>query len=60
MSVGRTSFSTNSTILRPEISAAALRRESDAGMAAAPGSVMPNPSVTHAMVDAVPIVIQWP
>ena len=37
-----------------------MRRESTAGIAAPPVSVSPSPSVTQAMVEAVPIVMQWP
>ena len=36
------------------------RRESTAGIAAPPGSVSPSASVTQAIVEAVPIVMQWP
>ena len=35
-------------------------RESGAGMAAPPGSVKPSASTTQAMLDAVPMVMQWP
>ena len=51
---------TSSTIWRPAASATCARRESTAGIAAAPGSVSPSASVMHAIVDAVPIVMQWP
>ena len=44
----------------PLISAIARRRESGAGMAAQPGSVMPRASATEAMVLAVPMTVQWP
>ena len=40
--------------------ASALRRESAAGMAALVGSAMPSDSDMLAIVDAVPIVMQWP
>ena len=60
MSAGRMSRSTSSTIWRPAASATCARRESTAGIAAAPGSVSPSASVMHAIVDAVPIVWQWP
>ena len=60
MSVGRMSRSTSSTICRPAVSATWARRESTAGIAAAPGSVSPSASVMQAIVDAVPIVMQWP
>jgi hypothetical protein len=49
-----------STARRPAISAIASRRESDAGIAALPGSVMPSASTTDAIVDAVPMTMQWP
>ena len=45
---------------RPAASATCARRASTAGIAAAPGSVSPSASVTQAIVDAVPIVMQWP
>jgi len=57
---GFRSRSTSSTICRPADSATCARRESTAGIAAAPGSVSPSASVTHAIVEAVPIVMQWP
>jgi hypothetical protein len=60
MSAGFTSRSTSSTIFRPAASATCARRESTAGIAAAPGSVNPSASVTQAMVEAVPMVMQWP
>ena len=60
MSDGRMSRATSSTIWRPAASATCERRESTAGIAAAPGSVRPSASVTHAIVEAVPIVMQWP
>ena len=42
--------------------AAAIRGapESAAGIDAAPGSVMPSASAAEVIVDAVPIVMQWP
>src|SRR5437899_12990818 len=49
-----------STARRPAISAIASRRESDAGIAALPGKVMPRASTTDAMVEAVPMTMQWP
>jgi hypothetical protein len=49
-----------STARRPESSASAIRRESGAGIAALPGSVMPSASAIEAMVEAVPITMQWP
>ena len=35
-------------------------RESAAGIEAAPGNVMPSASAALVMVEAVPIVMQWP
>ena len=49
-----------STARRPLISASTSRRESGAGMAALFGSVMPSVSAIAAIVDAVPITMQWP
>jgi hypothetical protein len=49
-----------STARRPASSAIASRRESAAGMAALPGRVMPRASAMEAIVDAVPITMQWP
>src|SRR5262249_50371252 len=49
-----------STARRPESSASANRRESDAGMAALPESVMPSASAIEAIVDAGPITMQGP
>ena len=37
-----------------------LRRASTAGMAALPGMPTPSASIMEAMVEAVPIVMQWP
>ena len=45
---------------RRPASAAAARRASTAGIAALPGSDMPSASTTAAMVEAVPISLQWP
>ena len=56
----RWSCSTMATIRRPAACASAYRRESTAGTAAAPGSCTPRASVTQAIVEAVPIVMQWP
>ena len=50
----------SSTARRPESSASARRRESGAGIAAPPGSVMPRASAIAAIVDAVPMTMQWP
>jgi hypothetical protein len=60
ISVGFKSRSTSSTTFRPAASATWPRRASTAGIAAAPGRVRPSASVTHAIVEAVPIVMQWP
>ena len=57
---GRRSSRTISTMRRPLSSAKAMRRESGAGMAADPGSDMPSASATMAIVDAVPMTVQWP
>ena len=51
---------TISTILLPESWAITFFLASTAGMAAAPGNVNPNASTMQAIVDAVPIVMQWP
>ena len=45
---------------RPAIRARTFRRESTAGIAAFVGSPMPSASTIDAIVDAVPIVMQWP
>ena len=58
MSDGRMPRCASSTICRPAYSATCARRESTAGIAAAPGGVKPSASVTHAIVEAVPIVMQ--
>src|SRR5947199_211545 len=50
----------SSTARRPLSSASARRRESGAGIAALPGSVMPRASAIEAIVDAVPMTMQWP
>src|SRR5882672_2225495 len=49
-----------STARRPASSACASRRESGAGMAALPGNVIPSASAIEAIVEAVPITMQWP
>ena len=49
-----------STIRRPAASARRRRRESGAGMAAMPGSVMPRASVIAAIVLAVPMTMHVP
>ena len=49
-----------STMRRPVSVAMRAWRESAAGIDAAPGSVKPSASAAEVMVDAVPIVMQWP
>ena len=49
-----------STARRPDDSASASRRESGAGMAALPGRATPSASAIEAIVEAVPITMQWP
>ena len=57
----RVSFSfTISTMRRPAARATTLRRASTAGIAALPGMPTPSDSTIDAMVDAVPMVMQWP
>ena len=56
----RRSSRTISTMRRPVSRASTLRRESTAGIAALVGSAMPSASTIDAIVDAVPIVMQWP
>ena len=51
---------TISTMRRPVSWAKVLRRASTAGMAALPGKLMPSASTMLAMVEAVPMVMQWP
>ena len=58
--LGRRSCATISTASRPVSWACSSSRLSGAGVPAIPGSVIPSASVTHAMVEAVPIVLQWP
>ncbi len=60
MRLGRRSSATISTIRFPVASASARRRESGAGIAALPGSVMPRDSAIEAIVDAVPMTMQCP
>ena len=57
---GRRSRSIISTICDPAASASWARRESTAGIAALPGRAMPSASPMAAIVDAVPITMQWP
>src|SRR5204862_6483349 len=49
-----------STARRPDSSASAILRESEAGIAALPERVMPSASASEAIVDAVPITVQRP
>ncbi len=55
----RSSF-TISTMRRPAMRAITLRRASTAGKAALPGRPTPSASTIEAIVDAVPITMQWP
>ena len=48
------------TMRRPVDSAHASRRESGAGMLAAPGNIIPMTSTRLVMVEAVPIVLHVP
>jgi len=57
---GRRSSRAISTIRRPAASARRRRRESGAGMAAMPGSVIPRASVIAAIVLAVPMTMHVP
>jgi len=57
---GRRSFQTMSTIRLPESVAICACRESGAGIDAAPARVKPSTSAALVIVDAVPIVMQWP
>ena len=56
----RRSSRTISTMRRPAIRASTLRRESTAGIAALVGRPIPSASTIDAIVDAVPMVMQWP
>src|SRR5690348_13483221 len=60
MSEGLRSSQTISTILRPLAEAMRLWEAWTAGMDAAPLRVMPRASAKLVMVEAVPIVMQWP
>ena len=60
MSDGRTPSRTSSTMRLPARWARFLRRTSEAGMAAPAGKVSPRVSTMQAMVEAVPMVMQWP
>ena len=57
---GQRFFQTISTIHRPVAVAILECSESIAGMEEAPGSVSPSVSAIAVMVDAVPMVMQWP
>src|SRR4029078_11174884 len=57
---GRRSSHTMSTIRLPDSYALTARSLCGAGMAAEPGSDMPSTSASEFIVDAVPIVLQWP
>ena len=48
------------TMRRPVSWASTPRRESTAGIAAFPGSDSPSDSTMQAIVEAVPMVMQWP
>ncbi len=57
---GRRSSIARLTMRWPACWAVSRRRESAAGQAADPGSCMPSASAMHAIVEAVPMVMQWP
>ena len=57
---GRTPSAASVTIRCPACMAVSSRRESAPGQAADPGSCMPRVSARQAIVDAVPMVMQWP
>ena len=57
---GVLSCQTMSTMRLPESTAIRQWAESTAGIDAAPGSVMPSASAALVIVEAVPIVMQWP
>src|SRR6185436_13521408 len=59
-SEGFRSSQTISTMRLPVLVAICAWRESGAGIDAAPASVMPSASAALVIVDAVPIVMQWP
>ena len=60
ISRGFRSSQTMSTMRRPVSVAMRAWRESAAGIDAEPGSVNPSASVAEVIVDAVPMVMQWP
>ena len=49
-----------STMRLPVMTAMTASRKSAAGIEAAPGKVMPSASAALVMVEAVPMVMQWP
>ena len=60
MVLGRRPSATISTASRPVSWAPSSSRLSGAGVPAIPGIVVPSASATQAIVEAVPIVLQWP
>ena len=58
--LGRRSAATSSTASRPLWWACSSSRLSGAGVPATPGRVVPRASARQAMVEAVPMVLQWP
>ena len=60
MRSGVSSSHTMSTMRRPTAADILICSESAAGMELAPGSVRPSASAIAVMVEAVPIVMQWP
>ena len=60
MSLGLRSAATRSTMSRPVSCESDSSRASAAGVPANPGMVIPSASATTAIVDAVPMVLQWP
>src|SRR3954454_23844719 len=57
---GEASDPTRDTIARPDAAAMRAWPESAAGIEEAPGNDRPNASTAAVIVDAVPIVMQWP
>ena len=60
MLLGRKPSCASSTARRPLRSASTDLRTSTAGVAAPPGSVIPSASLIEAIVEAVPMSMQWP
>ena len=60
MSLGLRSSQTISTMRRPVSDAICAWRESGAGIEENPGSTKPRTSAALVIVEAVPIVMQWP